>query len=71
MKSKSSQYYLQQIEDGNEITIRESSDKKLIFDLYDLLNEKNKNCTYQVVCQETISEVIAKSSDVRQTTFPF
>ena len=71
MKSKSSQYYLQQIEDGNEITIRESSDKKLIFDLYDLLNEKNKNSTYQVVCQEIFTEVIAKSTDVRQTTFTF
>lgn len=71
MKSKSSQYYLQQIEDGNEITIRESSDKKLIFDLYDLLNEKNKHCTYRVLCQETITEVIAQSSDIRQATFPF
>lgn len=71
MKSKSCKYYLQQIESDNEITIRESSDKKMIFDLYDLLNEKNKNTNYKVVCEETILEVIAQSSDVRQSTFPF
>lgn len=71
MKSKSYKYYLQQIDGDNEITLRESADKKLIFDLYDLLNEKNKNVTYKVVCEEIITEVIAQSSDVRQSTFPF
>lgn len=71
MKSKSSKYYLQQIDGDNEITIRESSDKKLIFDLYDLLNEKNKKSIYHVVCEEVTREVIAKSEDLRQTIFSF
>ncbi len=72
MKIKSYKYFLQEIpESGSEITIKESDDKKAIFDLYDIVNEKNKTTRYKVVCQETSLETIAQSEDCRQSVFPF
>jgi hypothetical protein len=70
-KTISTQFFLQQdFGSGEKMVLATSKVKKNILDLYAIKCEQQPNSKYLVLREETLTEVIAESEDVRQSLLP-
>jgi len=70
-KTISTQFFLvQESSDKEKIVLLESKSKKSVLDLYQVMCESKPNSKFLVVREETLTEVIAESEDLRQSLLP-